>query len=446
LILFFAFWLLTRLTTFLLLGSDPRLAWEPDSAQMRMQFLISTATAATLIVIVIAGVLIQRSTLSLSTLLADPLNRRSQTWMFWCVVAAMAITSGLLPLLHLGKLGCCTSSATQVLISGLVVNVGGYGLIRFGMSLFPMATVSFAPLMIALGMVGLLYGAVLAATSSSLGSTLVYWNMAQMSLAVIGMFSLQNLSLHGVIIGFLGRGLGTAALLILPESQAHLKNHTTLTAIALACLSLVGVPGLAGFSSQSVLVMGILRLRWRISASLATNRLLDWGTYGVVALGLLLGTWAIWRSWQRLSRDAAATTTQSALAQRTLIAMPLLFVLLIVGLRPQPFSNQVGPSVFRLLGDINSRLSESSSDVQAKPMEREKLPPFTDPSPPLGGQSLLWRENEIADPFVLSSAPKLYSPLRWDRSGTHIAFSPPPERSFGGRNPGRAQESPYGIK
>ena len=88
------------------------------------------------------------------------------------------------------------------------------------MSIFPLAATRFAPAMIVMAMVGLLYGAITAVSSSSASDTLGHWNVAQTGLIVIGLFTLQDLGVHGAIISFVGRGLGSAALLLLSASQS----------------------------------------------------------------------------------------------------------------------------------------------------------------------------------------------------------------------------------
>jgi NADH-quinone oxidoreductase subunit M len=271
----------------------------------------------------------------------------------------MGISSVAFPARH-------SSPATQILVSTLLVNLGGYGLIRFGLSLFPLAAISFAPAMIIVGLAGFLYGAVAAGACPLLSGTLSYWTMSQMGLALIGLFSMQNLGLHGTIMSLIGRGLGIAALLILAESRTQPGNNATLAATSVAFLSLIGVPGLAGFIGQSALVMGILRWHWRANTSAAADSLFDWGLYSAVALGLAVGMWALYGAWRRLWRDLSAVPTQAAPSLQTLIALPVLIVLLIVGLYPRFFANMVGPSVHQLLNDVAVGVQNSLIGTQPR--------------------------------------------------------------------------------
>ncbi|MBN1583885.1 MAG: hypothetical protein JXA89_24470 [Anaerolineae bacterium] len=393
LFLFLAFWLLARLVTFFLLANDAQPAMKPRAAQTSIRFLIATAVAAILLAIVIASLLSQGYTLSLSSLVEASIGSKPQAWMFWCIVVAMAITSGTFPLFNFVDLGDHVSPATQVLIRSLLVNLGGYGLIRFGMSLFPLATTRFAPIMIILGLVGLLYGALSAAASSSVSDTLGYWNVAQMSLAVIGLFSLQDMGATGAVMSFVGRGLGSAALLILPASKTR-QDRATLGSIALACLSLIGMPGLAGFVGTSAMVMGISRWRWQAGMSSGLNLLLNWGTYGTIVFGLFIGIWGLFRMWQRLDKEPSDTHAQTPLARRTLIALPVLVALVFVGLRPLPFLNMVGPSVFRFLNDIESSIEKSSLEIQAGHIKQEQSSYVDESSLPTKNTSLSWYEIE----------------------------------------------------
>lgn len=393
LVMFFTFWLLARLVTFLMLAHDASPTTPPHAAQTGIPFQITTGVAAILITVVIAGLLTQRHTLDLSGLIEAPLGWKSQAWMFWCIAVAMGITSGAFPPFSLVDLGEGVSPATHILTNSLLVNLGGYGLIRFAMSIFPLAATRFAPPMIVLGLAGLLYGAVAAAACSSVGRALGYWTMAQTGLATIALFSMQNLGVHGATMSFLCRGLGSAALLILSGSKAE-RGHATPASSALAYLSLIGVPGLAGFVGTSAMVMGLSHLRWQAGISPGLDLLLDWGTIGAVALGLFIGTWALFRMWQRMDQETSAASVHFLPVQRIWIALPVLIALVVIGLHPLPFSDMVGPSVYRFLGDVENGAQKSLLEMQAGQLEQEQLLPTNKSSLPQEKASLLRREIE----------------------------------------------------
>jgi len=369
LFLFYAFWLLAMLAMFFLIGSDahdsskttfPGAAGQSWAGAMR--FMIAMVIAATCMLAVIVGLLALRSGFDLPDLLASPADWRAQVWLFWGMTLALGISGAIFPL-HLWQagIGRSRSPATLVLIDSLLINLGGYGLVRFCLTLFPLAAVSFAPVLVALGAVGMVYGAFAALGSSSLAGKLAYWNVSQMGLSVMGIFSFQNLGVHGAVAHFVGRGLSVAALLLLSkswEAEAHVSPRSRV-ALALAFLSTLGVPGLAGFTGQSMLVLGILRWHWQGSASGAVNRLLDWTLYLAIGLGLLVGMWALLRLWRRVPRLASSAAVGHAFSRETLIVVPILIAILFFGLRPQAFSDMTGPSVFRLLGDVNAGVQES---------------------------------------------------------------------------------------
>lgn len=138
--------------------------------------------------------------------------------------------------------------------------------------------------------------------------------------------------------------------------------------------------------------MGILRLRWQTGISAKLNLALNWATYGALVFGLFVGIWALFRMWQRLGQKTPSHAAQISLSQRTLIALPILFALVAIGLRPLPFSNMVGPSVFRFLNDVENGTQKSLFGMQAEPLEQEA--PTDESVSSIENTNLLWHKIE----------------------------------------------------
>ncbi len=344
LVLFFAFWLIAMLSMFFLFNNDAQRSTKsrPNTALLG----IAAVSAAIAIAVVIAGLLAEQTGFAGEAMPDWP----AQAWMFWTLTAAMLITGAAFPF-HIGLTDAQRDApaATKILAYSLLTSLGGYGLIRFCLLLFPLAAASFAPAMIVLGAAGLLYGAFASAASDSLDETLAYWHVAQMGLGLIGIFMLQALSIHGAVIAFVARGLGLAALWICHSDP---RQGTGRAASWAAFASLIGIPGLAGFAGQLLFVLGMLRWHWQADVAPAINVALDWGLYGVIAAGLLIGAWALARAWPRARQDTPPTT-------QTALALPILVALLIIGLRPQWFSDTIGPSIRRLGAEIHAGIQNS---------------------------------------------------------------------------------------
>lgn len=407
LILFFAFWLLAMLSVFFLLGHPAQdeqdsveymapaveFTAKKSSLQRSMQWLIALAGATACMTAVFAGLLAHHSSLDLADSTSSPLDWASQAWMFWVMMAAMGITGAVFPL-HLFHIAARRQAPTavQVLVSTLLVNLGVYGLIRLCLLLFPLAAVSFAPALVILGLLGSIYGAIAMLGSSRLEGTLFYWHVAQVGLAVVGIFCRENLGLNGVILLLISRALSGAALLILPTSTQAIETprHATAqyahrrekTIAALAFLSAMGMPGLAGFAGLSALLMGVLRWHWQVSAAAATNQVLDWLFYGAIAAGLIVQAWALLRFWKYIP----TAPVQAIISRREWIVIILLLASLILGLRSQFFSDTIGPAVYRHLNIVTLGVEKSLRQMGGSPAnESQELP-----TPVPGGESSTW--------------------------------------------------------
>jgi NADH-quinone oxidoreductase subunit M len=378
--LFSLFWLVTLLSTFFMVGANT------SRSQVPPGFIIAMAIAAAAMLGAIAGLGVLQSSLNLPDLIANALPWQAQAWLFWALTLAFGLTSGVF-FLHFGctQAFCQAPPAARLLIGCLLLNLGGYGLLRFCLPLFPLATVSFAPTLVTLGTVGVLYGAFAALGQKDAHSTLAYWNVSQMSLATVGIFSLQNLGVHGTVMQMVGRSLSTAALLLLLDARTDQEKTQTgqpavprgdRFALTLGFLSAIGVPGLIGFVGQGTLVLGILRWRWQVSASPTLNRAWDWVLVAFIVLGLVVGAWALLRAWRRV-RPLHRFSRQAT------IALPVLFLIVLAGLYPSRVSDTIGPSVNRLLiqVDLGAQRALRQMAPPASPEENE-VPSSTATSTP----------------------------------------------------------------
>ena len=163
--------------------------------------------------------------------------------------------------------------AGSVLLAGVTAKLGTYGIIRFDLGLFPHATVVLAPLFLTLGVVGIIYGAIVAAVQKDLKRLVAYSSLANIGFIVIGAFALTGEAVSGAVLQMLNHGLVTAALFLLVAmihkrrqtmSVAHLGGlqhkapimAATFTVVALAS---IGVPGLNSFVGEFLILSGSMQ-------------------------------------------------------------------------------------------------------------------------------------------------------------------------------------------
>jgi NADH-quinone oxidoreductase subunit M len=161
-------------------------------------------------------------------------------------------------------------TAGSVILAGLLLKTGGYGLIRFVIPLFPGPSRSFAPTAIALGVAGILYGAVLAFAQNDLKRLVAYTSVSHLGFVLVGVFAWNELALQGAIMQMLCHGISTGALFMLVgalQERIHTRDTRRMGGLwsvmprmggitAVFALASLGLPGLGNFVGEFLVLLG----------------------------------------------------------------------------------------------------------------------------------------------------------------------------------------------
>jgi NADH-quinone oxidoreductase subunit M len=165
-------------------------------------------------------------------------------------------------------------TAGSVDLAGVLLKTAGYGLLRFGVPLFPNASVEFAPIAMWLGVFGIFYGAVLACAQTDIKRLVAYTSVSHMGFVLIGIYAGNTMALQGVVIQMLAHGLSAGALFILC-GEIYERMHTRdlremgglwtrlryLPPIALFFTAAsLGMPGLGNFVGEILILMGAYQI------------------------------------------------------------------------------------------------------------------------------------------------------------------------------------------
>jgi NADH-quinone oxidoreductase subunit M len=182
-------------------------------------------------------------------------------------------------------------TAGSVILAGLLLKTGAYGLIRFVLVLFRQPVHDFAPAMMTLGVIGVLYGALLAVAQHDLKRLVAYTSISHMGFVLIGIFAGNETALTGAFIQMVSHGLSTGALFIIAGALQH-RMHTrriskmgglwkTMPALSGAGLffvmASVGLPGLGDFVGEFMVLLGAYRANVSLTAA---------ATLGIIAATL----------------------------------------------------------------------------------------------------------------------------------------------------------------
>jgi NADH-quinone oxidoreductase subunit M len=238
----------------------------------------------------------------------------------------------------------------SVILAGLLLKTGAYGLLRFVVPLFPGAALDFAPVAILLAILGILYGALLALSQTDLKRLVAYTSVSHMGFVLLGVFVWNELALQGVVLQILCHGISTGALFILVgaiQERTHTRDMrqmgglwSTLPRLAgvamIFALASLGLPGLGNFVSEILILVGTYRDS-ALAAILATLGLISATIYAL---------WMIQATFHGPNKEGWKLPDLSG--RETALMGAMIAAILWLGLYPQPVFKTISPALHRL--------------------------------------------------------------------------------------------------
>lgn len=238
-------------------------------------------------------------------------------------------------------------TAGSVILAGLVLKVGAYGFIRFLVPLFPEAARDAAPVAMALGVAGILYGGLVASGQRDLKRLVAYTSVSHMGFVLLGIFAWNSLALQGAVIVMLAHGLSTGALFILVGDlyrRTHTRNLDRLGGLwdtvprmggagLFFALASLGLPGLGNFVGEILVLMGA----YQVSPLLAA----------LAAVGFVVSTIYALRLVQRtfFGPNEGGWKLPDLGRREVGILAALVALVLWLGLYPRPFLDTAAPAL-----------------------------------------------------------------------------------------------------
>ena len=307
-------------------------------------------------------------TFDITQLAEANLHQSTARWLFLAFALAFAIKVPIFPL-HTWLPDAHTEAPTagSVILAGVMLKMGTYGLIRFGLYLFPEASVWFGPVMLTLGVVGIIYGALTAVVQKDLKRLVAYSSIAHLGFVVLGTYALTHQAISGSVLQMVNHGISTPALFLLvgwiyerrhTRQISELKGLQKLAPVmagifTIVMMSSIGVPGLNGFVGEFMILIGtFLTHRW-------------WAV--VAATGVILAAlymlWAYQRTFHgEPDEENRAHMTDLNLRERLAIA-PLLLIIVFMGVYPKPFLDRIDPSVKQLIAHVEEHTNAKEPAV-----------------------------------------------------------------------------------
>ena len=305
----------------------------------------------------------------------DAFAPQTQFWLFLAFGLAFAIKVPLFPF-HTWLPDAHTEAPTagSVILAGVLLKMGTYGFLRFNFALFPEASRDFAPLMITLAIIGIIYGALVAMVQPDVKRLVAYSSVSHMGFVMLGLFSFTEAGMQGALYQMLNHGVSTGALFLI-VGMIYERRHTRMiadfgglshpmplfaTLFVITTLSSIGLPLLNGFVGEFLIMLGM----W---TSGAIERV--WVATMLAATGVIWA--AVYMLWmlQRVLFGRVTHAENARLpdlnAREIGLLVPLIILMFYMGVHPRPFLARSQPSVETVRERVTSPGSRSTIAADA---------------------------------------------------------------------------------
>jgi len=325
-----------------------------------MKFILYTMAGSALMLVGIIYLYNLTGTFNYQMLLAHLSTRqlglpwRAEKWLFWAFFLAFAIKVPVFPL-HTWLPDAHTEAPTagSVILAGVLLKMGTYGMLRFCLPLFSQASRHFAPFIGFLAVIGIIYGSLVAMVQPDLKRLVAYSSVAHLGFVVLGIFAFNTLGIEGAIYQMCNHGVSTGALFIL-VGMLDDRRHTRLirdfgglattvpvyaTFFMIVTLSSLGLPLLNGFVGEILIILGAFDAR-RLFGVLA-------------AVGVVLAAVYLLWMFQRVFLGEMTSDENRKLPdcnwRERAILVAVVVVILVMGTYPQPFLRRLENSVAQVV-------------------------------------------------------------------------------------------------
>jgi NADH-quinone oxidoreductase subunit M len=373
LVLFFFFWEAMLIPMYFLIG-----VWGHERRiYAAVKFILYTMTGSALMLVGILYLYRMTGSVNLTVIQSQiaggalALTGTAQILLFLAFFIAFAIKVPMFPFhTWLPDAHVEAPTAGSVILAGVLLKMGTYGMLRFCLPLFPQAARELAPVIIALAIVGILYGSLVAMVQPDMKKLVAYSSVAHLGFVVLGIFTFDVAGLEGAIYQMCSHGVSTGALFIL-VGMLYDRRHTRLIAefgglattmptyaafFLIVALSSLGLPLLNGFVGEFLIILAAFHVK-PLYAALA-------------GLGVVLAAVYLLWMYQRVFYGGVTNEKNRWIPdlneREKVILVSLVFVILWMGVYPQTFLRKLDTSVTAVIQHVERGPEYFGAGLEAK--------------------------------------------------------------------------------
>ena len=363
-VLFYLFFEGVLIPMFLIIGS-----WGGEKrTYAAYKFFLYTFLGSVLMLVAIFAMVLHVGTTDMTAMMGDKFPKHMALWLWIAFFASFAVKTPMwpfhtwLPYAHVEA-----PTAGSVILAAVLLKMGGYGFIRISLQMLPDASTYFAPLVIGLSLVAIIYTSLVALAQTDMKKLIAYSSVAHMGFVTLGIFSMNQQGLDGAMIVMISHAFVSGALFLcvgVVYDRMHTREISRYGGMAtnmphyaflfmVFMLASVGLPGTSGFVGEFLALQG---------AYIANS----WYAF-IAAIGVILGAAYMLWLYRRLFYGVLDKPDVMAMPDLNLreyaMLVPLALLILWIGVYPASFRDVFAPTATKIMADYQQQISAMPGKV-----------------------------------------------------------------------------------